>query len=182
MTRFAALEVRLGRETLRLDAFEADFGEPAGGEVVVDYAEGRAAVHVLGRREIADGALTCSVDGARRAMVAVDLDFLRRVLAGAPAEVTEAGADPDADLDALSHAALLAAARAMRGAIRAHRDASGHDLCWHHPDLWSLLPDLPRGGHQVPDWPQFLRGCIHYRASLDRQLPDAPRTGKEFGE
>ena len=68
----------------------------------------------------------------------------------------------------------------MRAAIRAHRDASGHDLCWHHPDLWALLPDPPKGGQVVPDWPQFLRGCILYRASLDRQLPEAPRTGEEF--
>lgn len=180
VSRFAGLEVRLGGGAVRLDGFEADFGEPVSGEVLVDYEPGRATVHVLGRREIADGSLTCSVDGTRRAMVSLDLDFLRRVLAEAPGETT--AGDPDADLDALSQGALLAQARAMRGAIRAHRDASGHGLCWHHPDLWALLPDLPRGGQQVPDWPQFLRGCIEYRASLDRQLPNAPRTGKEFGE
>ncbi|HRO12305.1 hypothetical protein [Amaricoccus sp.] len=84
MSRFASLEVRFGGERLRLDGFEADFGEPAGGEVVVDYEGGRALVHVLGAREIADGSLTCSVGGARRALVAFDLDFLRRVLAEAP--------------------------------------------------------------------------------------------------
>jgi hypothetical protein len=77
---------------------------------------------------------------------------------------------------------LLAQARRMRAAIRAHRDASGHDLCWHQPALWDLLPDPPPGGQEVPDWPQFLRGCILYRASLDRQLPGAPRTGKEAEE
>lgn len=32
----------------------------------------------------------------------------------------------------------------------------------------------------VPDWPQFLRGCLKYRESLDRQLPDARRTHEEF--
>ena len=32
----------------------------------------------------------------------------------------------------------------------------------------------------VPAWPQFLRGCIQYRESLDRQLPNAPRTEDEF--
>jgi hypothetical protein len=84
VTRFGGLEVRLGDRRLRLDGFEADFGEPRGGEVVVDYEAGVATVHVLGAREIADGSLTCSVDGARRAMVAIDLDFLRRVLAEAP--------------------------------------------------------------------------------------------------
>lgn len=25
-----------------------------------------------------------------------------------------------------------------------------------------------------------LRGCLRYRESLDRQLPDAPRTQREF--
>lgn len=89
--------------------------------------------------------------------------------------------DPDSDLDTLPHDALLAAARAMRAAIRAHRDSSGHDLCWYHPDLWALLPDTP-AEPVVPDWPQFMRGCVRYRASLDAELPHAPRTGREFGE
>jgi hypothetical protein len=89
--------------------------------------------------------------------------------------------DPDADLEALDGPALLETARAMRAAIRAHRDASGHELCWHHPDMWALLPDPPKGGQAVPDWPQFLRGCVAYRASLDRELPGAPRTDREFG-
>jgi hypothetical protein len=90
--------------------------------------------------------------------------------------------DPDADLDRMSHAALLVAARAMRHAIRVHRDSSGHELCWHHPDLWALLPDSPPGGQIVPDWPQFMRGCIRYRQSLDNQLAQAPRGDREFGE
>lgn len=89
--------------------------------------------------------------------------------------------DPDADLDAMDRDALIAAARAMRAAIRAHRDATGHDLCWRHPEMWALLPDPPKGGQDVPDWPQFLRGCVRYRQSLDDQLPDAPRTAAEFG-
>jgi hypothetical protein len=32
----------------------------------------------------------------------------------------------------------------------------------------------------VPEWPQFMRGCVRYRQSLDRQLPEAPRTRAEF--
>ncbi len=89
--------------------------------------------------------------------------------------------DPDADLDVMDHPALLAAARAMRAAIREHRDATGHDLCWYHPDLWGLLPDAP-ATPAVPDWPQFMRGCVWYRASLDAQLPGALRVEREFGE
>jgi hypothetical protein len=147
---------------------------------LVDYAAGRATVHVLGRREIADGSLTCSVDGTRRAMVALELAFLRHVLAEAPAPA--AGEGVDGDLDAMSHRELLAVAREMRAAIRTHRDASGHELCWHHPDLWKLLPDAPKGGQVVPDWPQFMRGCVRYRASLDRELAAAPRSAGEFEE
>ena len=93
----------------------------------------------------------------------------------------KSSSNPDADLDTMDHAALLATARAMRAAIRAHRDATGHELCWHHPDMWALLPDPPKGGQVVPDWPQFLRGCIAYRAALDRELKDAPRSDREFG-
>jgi hypothetical protein len=88
--------------------------------------------------------------------------------------------DPDADLDAMDRAGLLAAARAMRAAIREHRDATGHDLCWYHPDLWGLLPDTPTAP-EVPDWPQFMRGCVRYRASLDAELGHAPRVAREFG-
>ena len=88
----------------------------------------------------------------------------------------------DGDLDTLSHGELLVAARAMRGAIREHRDTTGQDLCWHHPKLWALLPDSPKGGMIVPEWPQFMRGCVRYRQSLDQQLADAPRTDREYGQ
>ena len=90
--------------------------------------------------------------------------------------------DPDHDLDTLPHADLLAAAKAMRRAIRAHRDTTGHELCWHHPDMWALLPDAPQVKPVVPEWPQFMRGCIRYRQSLDQPLAGAPRTNKEFGQ
>ena len=88
--------------------------------------------------------------------------------------------DPDADLDGMNHGELLHAARAMRQAIRAHRDTSMHELCWHHPDMWALLPDVSTVNPVVPEWPQFMRGCIRYRQSLDTQLADAPRSDKEF--
>lgn len=86
----------------------------------------------------------------------------------------------DDDLDAMSRDDLLAEVRTLRAAIRAHRDSSGHDLCWYHPALWSTLPEQAAAEVAVPPWPQFLRGCVAYRASLDRELPDGPVTSAEF--
>ncbi len=86
----------------------------------------------------------------------------------------------DEDLDTLSRDELIAEVRRLRAGIREHRDSTGHDLCWHHPALWGLLPEKSDPQPEVPDWPQFLRGCIRYRQSLDRQLPDAPRTNRPF--
>lgn len=88
----------------------------------------------------------------------------------------------DEDLESLSKDALIAEVRRLRAGIRQHRDSRGHDLCWHHPALWSLLPEQTDPVPEVPDWPQFLRGCIRYRQSLDEQLPQAPRIAREFGE
>ena len=86
----------------------------------------------------------------------------------------------DEDLERLDREALIAEVKRLRAGVRKHRDSSGHELCWHHPELWSLLPDEATGVPSVPEWPQFLRGCIRYRESLDRQLPDAERTDEEF--
>ncbi|HEX2165667.1 MAG TPA: DUF4440 domain-containing protein [Longimicrobiales bacterium] len=81
----------------------------------------------------------------------------------------------DEDLLHLDRDALLTEARRMREAIRQHRDNSGHDLCWHHPALWNLLPDKPTPAIAVPPWPEFLRGCVRYRESLEREVPEAVR-------
>jgi len=87
----------------------------------------------------------------------------------------------DADLDTMPREALLAEVRKLRAGIHTHRDSSGHALCWYQPQLWSLLPEgEATSPDEVPAWPQFLRGCISYRASLDSQCPSAPRTTEEF--
>jgi hypothetical protein len=86
----------------------------------------------------------------------------------------------DADLDALTREQLITELKRLRGAIREHRDSTGHDLCWHHPALWSLLPEKVIPSVAVPEWPQFMRGCIRYRQSLDEQAPSAPRVSTEF--
>ena len=86
----------------------------------------------------------------------------------------------DEDLQALSREALIREITRLRAGIRAHRDSSGHDLCWHHPQLWGLLPEPMNADVAVPAWPKFLRGCVRYRESLDRELPGAPRLDTEF--
>jgi hypothetical protein len=86
----------------------------------------------------------------------------------------------DEDLDRLSREQLIAEILRLRAGIRTHRDATGHDLCWHHPDLWQLLPEPATAAITVPAWPQFIRGCIRYRQSLDEQAVDAPRATGEF--
>jgi hypothetical protein len=80
----------------------------------------------------------------------------------------------DEDLDRLTHEELVAEAKRLREGIREHRDSSGHELCWHHPKLWGLLPEPMMPDVAVPPWPKFLRGCLRYRESLDRELPHAP--------
>ena len=86
----------------------------------------------------------------------------------------------DEDLERLSREELIAEAKKLRQGIRRHRDSTGHELCWHQPALWGLLPEQHDPIPVVPDWPQFLRGCIRYRQSLDDQLPSAPRSSQEL--
>jgi len=86
----------------------------------------------------------------------------------------------DEDLVRMSHAQLIEEVRKLRHGIRAHRDSTGHVLCWHHPALWGLLPEKEDPLPTVPEWPAFLRGCIRYRQSLDEQAPDAPRSSEAY--
>jgi hypothetical protein len=86
----------------------------------------------------------------------------------------------DEDLETMSASQLIAEVKKLRAGIRHHRDSSGHELCWHHPDLWALLPDRTDPVPTVPAWPVFLRGCLRYRESLDAQLPNAPRSDKPY--
>jgi hypothetical protein len=46
--------------------------------------------------------------------------------------------------------------------------------------LWSLLPEKTDPLPVVPAWPQFLHGCVRYRESLDKQLPQAPRSNEPY--
>lgn len=86
----------------------------------------------------------------------------------------------DKDLDKMSRGELVIEVKRLRAGIREHRDSSGHNLCWHHPQLWGLLPERIEPEIAVPPWPKFLRGCLHYRQSLDEQVPSAPVHDVEY--
>jgi hypothetical protein len=88
----------------------------------------------------------------------------------------------DDDLSELTRDQLISEVKKLRRGIREHRDTSEHKLCWHHPALWGLLPEKTDPIPVVPEWPEFIRGCVRYRESLDTQAPSAPRTSKAYEE
>jgi len=75
----------------------------------------------------------------------------------------------DDDLERLTREQLAGEVAKLRRGIREHRDSTGQELCWHHPALWGLLPEKTDPLPTVPAWPEFMRGCVRYRASLDEQ-------------
>jgi hypothetical protein len=77
-------------------------------------------------------------------------------------------AELDEDLEALDRDALVAEVKRLRSGIRGH-----------HPALWGLLPERTDPLPVVPSWPQFIRGCVRYRQSLDDELPHAKRSDAE---
>jgi hypothetical protein len=86
----------------------------------------------------------------------------------------------DEDLDQMTRAGLIDEVKKLRHGIRQHRDSSQHELRWHHPFLWGLLPEKTDPIPVVPEWPVFMRGCVRYRQSLDEQAPNAPRTNESY--
>ena len=88
----------------------------------------------------------------------------------------------DKDLESMSREGLIEEIQKLRDGIRSHRDSTRHQLCWHHPALWGLLPEKTAPVPEVPIWPEFLKGCIRYRQSLDEQLEVAPRTHEPYKE
>lgn len=72
----------------------------------------------------------------------------------------------DDDLDTMSAQQLKTEILKLRTGIRQHRDCSGHDLCWYHPELWDLLPEKVTPTPEVPDIPEFIHNCVKYRLTL----------------
>jgi hypothetical protein len=88
----------------------------------------------------------------------------------------------DEDLDQMTRAELIEEVKRLRQGIRQHRDSSLHELCWHHPELWGLLPEKTDPAPMVPEWPEFMRGCVLYRQSLDEQAANAPRRSEPYAK
>jgi hypothetical protein len=86
----------------------------------------------------------------------------------------------DDDLETFSRDELVQEVKKLRQGIREHRDSTLHELCWHHPALWGLLPERTDPLPTVPEWPEFMRGCIRYRQSLDAQAPGAARSHQPY--
>lgn len=86
----------------------------------------------------------------------------------------------DEDLEGMSREQLANEVKKLRAGIREHRDSKGQGLCWHHPRLWGLLPEKTDPIPVVPQWPQFMEGCVRYRQSLDEQAPTAPRSNEPY--
>lgn len=86
----------------------------------------------------------------------------------------------DEDVINMSREQLIEEVRRLRAGIREHRDSTGQELCWHHPALWGLLPEKQDPLPTVPEWPEFIRGCVRYRQSLDEQARNAPRSREAY--
>jgi len=76
----------------------------------------------------------------------------------------------DEDLQQMSKEQLIEEITKLRTGIRAHRDSSGQNLCWNHPKLWSLLPEKIEPKISIPEWPDFMKGCVEYRKSLETEI------------
>lgn len=86
----------------------------------------------------------------------------------------------DDDLEQMARENRIDEVKKLRQGIREHRDISRHELCWHHPALWGLLPEKTDPIPVVPEWPEFISGWVRYRQSLDAQAPTAPRTNEPY--
>lgn len=79
----------------------------------------------------------------------------------------------DFDIDTMTQEQLVEEVKKLRAAIRQHRDAIGHNLCWFVPELWGLLPEgyvhnLVTDQNRVPEWCEFMQNCAAYRRTLER--------------
>lgn len=74
----------------------------------------------------------------------------------------------DGDLDHMSREQLVTEVKELRQGIREHQDSTGHDLCWHCPALWSLLPEQSEPLPMVPKLAGVL-ARVHQASSITRR-------------
>ena len=65
---------------------------------------------------------------------------------------------------------LVEEVRKLRRGIREHRDSTGQSSAGIIPASGASSRAAGPAAHG-PDWPEFLRGCIRYRQSLDEKFP-----------
>jgi hypothetical protein len=63
----------------------------------------------------------------------------------------------------MSREQLLEEVQRLRAGIRAHRDSTRHELCWHHPALWGLLPEKTDPLPVVPEWQPGGPGVLDFK-------------------
>lgn len=134
-------------------------------------------------RDWLDGVAHQEVEPTRREWILANLPILKGKILGCYCAPKECHGDyyarkaeslvvlpeipVDVDVRAMGRNELVAELMKLRKAIRTHRDSSGHDLCWFHPELWSLLPEKVLPQPSVPPLPEFLEHCRKYRESLN---------------
>ncbi len=80
----------------------------------------------------------------------------------------------DEELGSLTPDELIEEVLRLPNGIRQHRDGTGHELCWHHPQLWGLLPESADPLPDVPDWPQFCRAVSAIASPWMTNFPRLP--------
>ena len=85
----------------------------------------------------------------------------------------------DDDLAGMSRDELVAEVKKLRAGIRKHRDSTGHELCWHHPDLWDLLPERTEPGDRRSALAE-IHARLHPLPPVARR-PGAGRAGPRQG-
>jgi hypothetical protein len=90
---------------------------------------------------------------------------LASTIAAAEAKMHDIG-PLDTDVTEMSRHELVETVLRYRAAIRADRDAEGHDLCWYRKELWDLMPEKITPEPTVPSEEDFIAACRLYRKSL----------------
>ncbi|WP_207765313.1 hypothetical protein [Solitalea longa] len=84
----------------------------------------------------------------------------------------------DENLQQMNKDELVKEVIKLRMGISEHCDSIGQNLCWHHPKLLSLLPEKIDPKISVPEWSEFMKGCINIESRLIGFNPCLGRIGE----